>query len=459
MYQPKGLQTTEKVVVPKNKRGQVLHDHHDAVISGHPGAERTTELVRRSYWWRGMGQTIAHYVRTCPTCQVMKSENAKQKGLLSPLPIPAFKWEQVTTDLVTDLPESNGYTAVAVFVDRMTKYCKFAPCTKEVSAKDYAGLYFRYVFPQAGLPEVIISDRDPRFTSAFWTELFRLVGTKLRMSTAYHPQTDGQSEVTIRTLENFLRPYLEDRPEGWSELLSTVEFAANNAVNASTGHTPFYLMNGQHPRGLDLVPRDGTKVLAAEEMLTQMELDLEEAKRRYKHAQEQMCRAANKRRRHVEFQVGDEVSLRCKHLSLAFTKHIPGKIRRRYLGPFKIVEKVSPLAYRLGLPVSWKVHPTVHVSKLRAYHRSKEFERDTIPGPAAMDPETGQPEYEVESIVRTAIKEGERKWLVVWKGYPIHEATWEPRASLKNAQEALRDFERRTSAKLRARPRGASVVS
>ena len=159
---------------------------------------------------------------------------------MQPIPLPERAWQQITTDLVTDLPESDGKTAVAVFVDRLTKMVHFFPCTKEITAAQYARLFVNQVFRLHGMPEVIISDRDPRFVSKFWEELFSLLGTDLRFSTAFHPETDGQSEVTIRVLENFLRPYIEHRPSTWTAQLPLAEFAANNAVNVSTGFTPFY---------------------------------------------------------------------------------------------------------------------------------------------------------------------------------------------------------------------------
>ena len=143
---------------------------------------------------------------------MIKVDNRKKAKPLQLIPPPERKWSQVTTDLVTDLPESEGYTAVAVFIDRLMKQVHFAPCTKEVTASDYARIFVDTVFRHHGLPEVIISDRDPRFTSKFWTTLFELLGTDLRFSTAFHPQTDGQSEVMIRTLENFLQPYVEKNP-------------------------------------------------------------------------------------------------------------------------------------------------------------------------------------------------------------------------------------------------------
>ena len=155
-------------------------------------------------------------MKTCPICQAIKSDSRAQVGLLQPLEIPTRKWAHVTTDLVTDLPVSQGKTAIAIFVDKLSKMVHFATCTKEITAMEYAQLFIDHVFRLHGLPEVIISDRDPRFTSKFWCSLFDLLGTDLRFSTAYHPRTDGQSKRMIQTLENFLRPYVERHPETWS---------------------------------------------------------------------------------------------------------------------------------------------------------------------------------------------------------------------------------------------------
>ena len=214
---PQGLLVQEddgqrKLVVPTSMRQKVMASCHDEPTKGHTGIYRTTELVKQRYWWKGMGKDIENYVKSCPVCQVMKSDHRKKVGPLQPIPIPTRKWEQITTDLVTDLPPSAGYTAIAVFVDRLTKMVHFAPCTKEISADQYAQLFVDNVFRLHGTPEVIISDRDPRFTSRFWTQFFQILATDLRLSTAFHPQTDGQSEVTIRVLKNFLRLYVELHP-------------------------------------------------------------------------------------------------------------------------------------------------------------------------------------------------------------------------------------------------------
>ena len=178
---------------------------------------------------------------------MIKADNRKKAGALQPIPPPERKWSQVTTDLVTDLPESEGYTAVAVFVDRLTKRVHFAPCTKEVTASDYARSSSIQYSATMGYQRSSSLTGIHALPASSGLRLFELLGTDLRFSTAFHPQTDGQSEVMIRTLENFLRPYVERNPSCWVKQLPLAEFAANNAVNASTGYTPFYLKAGQDP--------------------------------------------------------------------------------------------------------------------------------------------------------------------------------------------------------------------
>ena len=155
---------------------------------------------------------MAAYVWSCPVCQLAKSDNRNKVCEMQPIPLLKRAWQQITTDLVIDLPESEGKTTIAVFVDCLTKIMQMVPCTKEVTATQYARLFIDNIFWLHGTPEVIISDWDPRFVSKSWEELFYIIGTYLRFSTAFHPQTDGQSEVTIRVLENFLRLYVEHRP-------------------------------------------------------------------------------------------------------------------------------------------------------------------------------------------------------------------------------------------------------
>ena len=442
LYQVKAGQ--RKLMVPVSLRQGVLKSCHDDPTAGHIGIHRTLEIVQRTYSWRKMGEDVKAYVRSCPVCQMMKSDHRKKAGLLQPIPIPTRRWQHVTTDLVTDLPESNGHTAVAVFVDRLSKMVHFAPCRKEVSAQEYARLFVDHIFRLHGMPEVIISDRDPRFTGKFWTELFQLLGTDLRFSTAYHPQTDGQSEVTIRVLENFLRPYVERFPETWAARLGLAEFAANNAENASTGFTPFFLNSGEDP----MVPTtlmSGTSSATTQtvtETLDRMKEALVDAQTNLTAAQQRMKQQADKSRRSEEFVVGDEVVLTTKHLR-NFAPHLPMKLKRRWVGPFPITRVVSPVAYELDLPPGWHIHSSFHVSKLKRYIRSDEFLREVEPPPPELI--EGELEYEVESIARHRGKGARTRYLVIWKGYPLSEATWEPESSLLRAPDVLADYLRRTS--------------
>ncbi|GAB5489762.1 MAG: hypothetical protein Pars2KO_33320 [Parasphingorhabdus sp.] len=429
------------LVVPESLKTRVLSEAHDPPTAGHVGNERMMDLLTRKFWWKGMRKEVRDYIRTCPTCQVMKNDTQKIKGLLQPLEIPTRKWQQITTDLVTDLPESQGYTAVAVFVDRLTKYVRFAPCNKEITAEQYAQLFMEYVFRHFGLPEVIVSDRDPRFTSHFWKELFRLLHTKLRMSTAYHPQSDGQSEVSIRTFENFLRPYVEDNPTGWYQLLPLMEFAANNARNASTGYTPFFLLHGQHPdvAGFESIRPASTKVQSVTEMCDTMSTHLARATRNYGAAQDAMRRQANVKRRDVRFSVGDEVVVSTKVLLPTHLKHIPAKLRRKYIGPFTIIEAISSVAYKVALPDDWRAHPVYHISRLKKFERDTTHHRVVAPPEGRLD-EEGHMEYDVQAIINHKGTGARRRYLVAWKGWPLSESTWEPESHLVKVSDMLAEY-------------------
>ena len=420
-----------------------MKENHDVPSIGHVGQYRTVDLIKRAFYWRGLWKDVGQYVRSCPVCQLMKSDHRKQAGLLQPIPLPERKWQQITTDLVTDLPESEGMTAIAVFVDRLTKMVHFVPCTKEITVEKYARLFIDHVFKLHGLPEVIISDRDPRFLSKFWDELFTHLGTDLRFSTAFHPQTDGQTEVTNRVMENFLRPYVERTPHTWVQQLPLAEFAANNAISVSTGFTPFFLNAGSHPTMPSSLLAGGkpkTTNEAVQVTLERMKTALAEAQTNLERAQKRMATAVNRTRRSEEFAVGDEVVLSTKHIK-SYCPHLPAKIKARWVGPFTITRKVSPVAYRVDLPPGWRLHPVFHIDKLKRYIRSEEFLREIQPPPPVVVED--HLEYEVEDLIRHRGKGTRRQYLVLWKGYPFTEATWEYERDLRNAPEILEDYLRR----------------
>ena len=446
LYKIPGRLLSYKLVVPREFVNRVLKEKHDSPSAGHMGMEKTLELVGRSYWWQRWRQDTMNYVRSCPSCQKNKYETKKPAGELQPIPIPTKKFEQITTDLVTDLPPSSGFDSVVVFVDRLTKYVRFAPCTKNVSATKYAHLFVDTVYRNHGLPSVIISDRDRRFESRFWKELFRILGTDLRKSTAYHPQTDGQSEVMIRTLETVLRPYVERYPTKWSEYLGFAEFAINNSVNSTTGYSPSYLVYGQNPTTVEFLELGKSSVESVNEMVSRMGEALRQAKHNYALAQHSMCKFANRKRRKVDYEVGDKVLIKSSHLPLATDPNLSPKFKRRFVGPFPITERISHLAFRVELPKQWGSHDVFHVSKFKKYIAPSEDREEPAPEPELID---GVLEYEVERILRERGTRSRKEYLVLWKGYDLSEAEWVPESHLDNAREALADFKadqtRRTS--------------
>ena len=191
------------IVVPKVLQQKIIRESHNVLAIRHVGFNKTIDYIKRAFWSHGMWRTVGEYVQTCWVCQLVKSDHRKRPGVLWPIPLLEQKWRQITIDQVTNLLESDGKTATAIFMDCLSNMVHFAPYTKEISGEKNAQFFINHVFKHHGLPEDIISDRDPRFTSRFWKELFQKLRTYLKSSTAFHPQTDGQPEVATRVLENF----------------------------------------------------------------------------------------------------------------------------------------------------------------------------------------------------------------------------------------------------------------
>ena len=349
-------------------------------------------------------------------------------------------------DFIMQLPRSkSGNDAIAVFVDKLTKKVCFAATKTTITAPETAQVFFHEIVRHYGVPSAIVSDRDVRFTSNFWKALWKQLGTKLAMSTAFHPQTDGQTERANRTLEDMLRAYVSYNQRDWDTKLDAAEIACNNAVQASTGYSPFFLNLGQHPSfPLALAaPSDQSQNPTALEMISDMDQALALAKQNLKEAQDRQASYANLNRREVEFSVGDQVLLSTAHLRN--TDRAP-KLSPKYIGPFDIVRVVSSVAYELKLPANMKIHPVFHASRLRAYKDgSSQFPHRVVnprPPPDILD---GEDAWEVEEVVgKRSRKRGRTttvEYLVRWKGYPDHEKTWEPAQNLRAAQDAVACYE------------------
>lgn len=351
-------------------------------------------------------------------------------------------------DFIVQLPKTKeGFDAIMTVVERLTKRAYFLPTRTDATAADIAQLFFdRIVCAGHGLPLVIVSDRDARFTSKFWQALFKCFGTKISMSTAFHPQTDGLSERLNRTIEEALRAFVSYNQRNWSDLLPALTLAYNNSINQSTGFTPYYLDFGQHPRtpmalleGLN--PSEETDVNSVEEFLTRMKSTLAIAKDVLSRAQDRQAQYANQYRKEGTFKIGDEVLLSTENIQLGTQKRRPSKkLTPKFIGPFKIIQKISDVTYKLDLPNTMRIHPVFHISLLKPFHPSpQEFVgRAQLPPPPIIN-EDGEEEFFVEKLLDKRIQRGQVQYLVKWEGYDDSENQWLPVKDI--AEDLIKEFE------------------
>ncbi|GKA40204.1 putative reverse transcriptase domain-containing protein [Tanacetum coccineum] len=323
--------------------------------------------MKQLYWWPNMKADIATYVSKCLTCLRVKAEHQKPSGLLVQPAIPQWKWENITMDFVTKLPRTqSGNDTIWVIVDRLTKSAHFLPMRETDPMDKLARLYLKEVVTRHGIPVSIICDRDPRFTSNFWRSFQKAMGTRLDMSTAYHPETDGQSERTIQTLEDMLRACVIDFGNGWEGHLPLIEFSYNNSYHASIKAAPFEALYGRKCRSPVCWAEVGDARLTGPELVHETTEKIVQIKHRMQAARDRQKSYADVRRKPLEFQVGDRVMLKVSPWKGVVRFGKRGKLNPRYIGPFKVLAKVGTVAYRLELPQQLsRVHSTFHVSNLK----------------------------------------------------------------------------------------------
>eukprot|EP00873_Tetraselmis_striata_P001628 jgi/Tetstr1/421892/TSEL_012792.t1 len=411
-------------------RQRALYELHDAPTAGHPGGRRLLVRTVELYWWPRMKQTVTNYVRRCPTCQRTKAARHKPYGLLQPHDVPSRPFEVISLDLITDLPECQGYDSVVIFVCLLSKRVIVEPTTKTVTAEGLAEIMHRSVFRHFGLPAKLISDRDPRFMSEFWQNMFKTMGTKLNISTAFHPATDGQTERTNQTWEQVLRCYVHPLHDDWVNHLTNVEFAINAAQSTSTTMSPFKATLGFEPT------TPATTQLATEPTRALPEhVKYVQELHRFAHdcvleAQTRMQTAANRKRLPVPFKTGDRVKLKASHLK--FIQQPCAKLRDRYVGPFVITEQISPVAFRLQLPAGVRVHDVVHASMLEKWYDDPDQPAKSERVPIVHDANR----FHVQDILDVAFNNNGTGLLfrVRW-AFPYNvpsEDTWEPLRGVKH---------------------------
>ncbi|KAJ9552733.1 hypothetical protein OSB04_016778 [Centaurea solstitialis] len=365
----RGLLTMyDRVWVPLagGARQTLLEEAHKSKFSIHPGATKMYRDLRANYWWSGMKREVARYVESCLTCLKVKAEHQKPHGKLQPLEIPVWKWENITMDLITKLPRtSRKFDAIWVIVDRLTKSAHFLSIWESYTLEQLAKLYVKEVVKRHGVPVSIISDRDTRFTSRFWERFHADMGTRLHISTAYHPQTDGQSERTIQTLEDMLRACVLDFGGSWDMYLPSAEFSYNNSYHSSIGMPPYEMLYGRKCRTPICWGKVGQRVIRSTKVVQQTTEQIQRIRERLRTAHSRQKSYADRRRSDLEFEVGDRVPLKVSLWKGVIRFRNRGKLGPRFIGPFTVLARVGKVAYRLELPeVQGQIHDTFHVSQL-----------------------------------------------------------------------------------------------
>lgn len=427
------LRRGEQVYVPdvKSIRENIIQSMHADPLGGHVGATRSAELISRYFWWPSLKKQVRDFVHSCDLCQRNKSSNLKYQGLLQPLPVPDKVWSSVSLDLITQLPLTpKGHDAIVVFVCRLTKMAHFIPTTTTVSAMELADIFVDNVVRLHGVPTSLISDRDPKFTSAFWAQVFARLGTKLGMSSSFHPETDGQTERMNRVLEDMLRHYVSAEQDNWDDLLACAEFAVNNSVNRSTGFTPFFLNYGVHPDTPVTVNTKSNKVPSADKYAEDLAERVSHAKRNMEAAQQRQKAYADLSRQEVQFEPGDRVLLNSKNIKFKQVGKVGSKkFMPKWIGPFTVKTMVGKAAVQLLLPSQYRIHDVFHVSLVSKYRES-----GRLHPPTPVEELEDGPVWSVGKVLTHKWRKVTGKilteYLIQWKGQSPEQASWVPEANM-----------------------------
>ncbi|GJR12586.1 putative reverse transcriptase domain-containing protein [Tanacetum coccineum] len=360
----------------RQRRWIELFSDYDCEIRYHPGkANVVADALSRKERVkpkrvRAMNMTLQSSIKDrilTAQKEAMDEFTGLPSGLLQQPEIPVWKWEGIAMDFVTKLPRtSSGHDTIWVIVDRLTKSAHFLPMREDYKMERLVRLYLNEIVARHGVPISIISDRDSRFTSRFWKSMQEALGTCLDMSTAYHPQTDGQSERTIQTLEDMLRACVLDFGGSWDVHLLLVEFSYNNSYHSSVRCAPFEALYGRKCRSPIMWVKVGEGQLIGPELVQEIAEKISQIKDRLKVARDRQKSYVDKRRKPLEFSVGDYVLLKVSPWKGVVCFRNKGKLAPRFVGPFEIIEKVGPVAYWLDLPEELNgVHDTFHVSSLK----------------------------------------------------------------------------------------------
>jgi len=443
-YQP-------RLCVPKSQQNFVLREaHENPMESSHVGPEWLWQQISLKFYWRRMKTDILAFMSSCDVCQKTKFSNFNKFGFLIPNPIPLQPYQSVSMDFIVNLPWSNQFNAIFVVVDRLTKHASFIAMTTGLTAEEFGELYVKHVACHFSLPESIITNHDPRWTSDFWRGVTKYLKMKMSLSSSHHPQHDGQTEIINKHLAMMLRAYVSDDLSDWAIWLHILEFAYNNAMHSSTGTTPCFLLYGFHPRTpLDFLKpgRAGeTSYSLAPEAVTFLEMlamHRDSARRAIAIAQDKQAMQYNKSHHLVpNLKKGSQVLFNLHSLEWVDSKGTGAKLKQCWIGPFEVVQRINPKVYCLRMSDQYPGLPVFNIEHLKPYKESEEKWGECTSMRESRQIKPTSEEYNVEAIIGHRRKLHGMEWLIRWEGYGPQFNTWEPTACLKNAPLVLDEYKK-----------------
>ncbi|RLM91723.1 hypothetical protein C2845_PM08G11800 [Panicum miliaceum] len=395
---------------------------HDSAVGGHSRIPVTYSRVKQLFAWTGLKSAVEAYVKKCLVCQQAKPDRAKLPGLLQPLPVPATAWQVVSLDFVEAVPLSGGFNCILVVVDLFSKYAHFLGLKHPFTTAMVAQKFLSDVYKLHRLPVALVSDRDKIFTSKLWKELFRLADAQLRHSSAYHPQSDGQTERVNQCLETFLRCFVHSCPGKWSKWLAVAEYWYNTSDHSAIGRSPFEVVYGQKPRHFGISDGD-VAVPELSGWLQERKLMTELVRQHLLLSKQRMKKQADQKRSERQFQVGDMVFVKLQpYVQLSVASRSCNKLAFKFFGPFRILARIGSVAYRLELPTSSSMHPVFHVSQLKMVVGTDHVVSASLPDERA---QWSVPERIHQKRLTQKGLRPVTQVLVKWSMLPASLATWE----------------------------------
>ena len=429
--------------VPRKTREALMVEFHSTPIAGHPGATKMYATLRQHHFWPRMAASIARHVSTCDACCRNKATHRQPQPQTQPLPIPTQPWEFISLDFMDLPPTTQGHDCLLTVVDCLSNYIHAIPTTRTVSASDTVDLLLQHVIKLHGIPKGLVSDRDARFTSDVWQQLWTKLGSKLLMTTAHRPQGDGRSERANRTIQERLRAFTNSLASDWDSpaILSMLELGINYSINPVTGVSPFTVTQGFLP----LIPATLShptptvphfQAYSPDQRLADMREHWQRATVRIEDAQQRQRNADPvPDTAQPTFPIGSMVMLSTRN----YPALRPSKLHAPFVGPFRVTARPSPAVATLELPTHMHIHPSINIEQLKAYTPDVMNRRES-PGPVGHT-KTGEALWDIDRVIGQRTHRGQPQFKIRWKGFDASKDTWEPAAEIRRcAPDLIAEF-------------------